>query len=125
MRIRWKKKKSRKTVASGSSAGREAQLYEEYSEHRRPTMQRAAGLVRFRNVYAHSCEHQGCTAVVIGQRTGLQDWIVWNLKDKYRQAGFMLGSPGNGVDNACRFRPTREKEPEVPAGFIASAAGQG
>jgi hypothetical protein len=21
----------------------------------------------------------------------------------------MLGSPGNGVDNACRFRPTREK----------------
>jgi hypothetical protein len=33
----------RKTVASGSRFGREAQLYEQYSEHRRPNMQRAVG----------------------------------------------------------------------------------
>jgi len=33
----------------------------------------------------------------------MQDWIVWNCKDKYRQAGFRVGSPGDGVDNACRF----------------------
>jgi hypothetical protein len=33
----------------------------------------------------------------------MQDWIVWNCKDKYRQAGSRVGSPGDGVDNACRF----------------------
>jgi len=32
-----------KTVASGGNAGREAQLYEQYSEHRKPAVQRAAG----------------------------------------------------------------------------------
>jgi len=31
----------------------------------------------------------------------MQDWIVWNRKDKYRQAGSRVGSPGDGVDNAC------------------------
>ena len=39
-----------------------------------------------KNVYAHSCVDQGCTAVVIGSRAGVPDWIVWNCKDKYRQA---------------------------------------
>jgi hypothetical protein len=33
----------RKTVASGSNGGREAQLYEQYSEHRKPPVQCAAG----------------------------------------------------------------------------------
>ncbi|MCS0611784.1 hypothetical protein NX783_03365 [Massilia kyonggiensis] len=34
-----------KTVASGRNAVREAQLYEEYSEHRRTAVQRAAGFL--------------------------------------------------------------------------------
>jgi hypothetical protein len=38
-----------KTVASGSDVVREAQLYEQYSEHRRTTAQRAAGLRRAQN----------------------------------------------------------------------------
>jgi len=38
----------RKTVASGSNVVREAQLYEQYSEHRRTTVQRAAGFSTFR-----------------------------------------------------------------------------
>jgi hypothetical protein len=60
-----------------------------------------------KNVYARFCASQGCTAVVIGQRAGVQEWIVWNHKDKYRQAVPAGSSPGDGVDNACRFRPTR------------------
>ena len=40
-------------------------------------------------MYAHSCVDQGCTAVVIGSRAGVPDWIVWNCKDKYRKATFM------------------------------------
>jgi hypothetical protein len=40
----------RKTVASGGDGGREAQLYQAYSEHRRPPAQRAAGFSRFPRV---------------------------------------------------------------------------
>ncbi|WP_460836086.1 hypothetical protein [Massilia agri] len=37
----------------------------------------------------------------------MQDWIVWIYKDKYLQAT-SSGSQVDGVDNACRFRPTDE-----------------
>ena len=60
-------------------------------------------------MYAHPCAGQGCTVVVIGLRARLLNWIVWNCKDKYRQAVCLASSPVDGVDNACRFRPTRCK----------------
>jgi hypothetical protein len=33
----------------------------------------------------------------------VKDWIVWIIKDKYRQAACKAGSLVDGVDNACRF----------------------
>ena len=67
-------------------------------------------------MYAHSCVDQGCTAVVIGSRAGVPDWIVWNCKDKYRKAGFFkASSPVDGVDNACRF--ARPCAGLIPAAF--------
>ena len=63
----------------------------------------AADSAGFLDVYAHSRASLGCTAVATGSPHRMQDWIVWNFKDKYRQACFRAGSPGDGVDNACRF----------------------
>jgi hypothetical protein len=43
----------RKTVASGRNGAREAQLYEQYSEHRKVPVQRAAGFSTFLEEYYH------------------------------------------------------------------------
>ena len=83
MQIRWKKTDSPETVASGSSV----------AAAQRQCDSAAVDFTGFLDVYAHSCASLGCTAVAIGLPYRMQDWIVWNCKDKYRQAaaGWLAG----------------------------------
>lgn len=47
-----------KTVASGGKVGREAQLYEEYSKHHRPTVQRAVVFFEARTLISKPLQRQ-------------------------------------------------------------------
>jgi hypothetical protein len=76
-------RKPRETVASGGDVVREAQLYAEYSEHRRTTAQRAAGLstfpIRFFRL-AHLMRERGWAffySVVPGSRHAVQQERIW------------------------------------------------